>query len=455
MKPSGPPRDRLTWLIGLYFVLWLIEGPIRKWLPTLNPVLYAARDPVAVVAYWYAFRQRVLGFDLMMGSWLALTVVLIGICITNGETHWIISAYGVRTYVLHVPFMFVIGRHLALRDLRRMGRMLIWLTLPMAILVGVQFLSSPSAWINVAAGGDLASQQGGVEDRIRPPGIFTYGAGLASYLGLVLCFLAVEVRVSRGRNLLFCTGAAALVAVMYALSISRGAVLSAGITLVAIFFFGFTGRNAMVVRLASFAILVIVALALAKVGLVQQGIEAFKERWTAADVDVDKSAFGLILSRVGSSFLGFVNYTDGVPPWGFGPGMGTNVGSYIMTGGPSFLLAEDEWSRIIMECGLIVGSLVLVFRSLLAGTVFRHALRAYRAGDGIGMVFCISGILGILNGQWGPPTNLGVIILCGGFALAASRADSVIQLRQLEDPGPGGPAVFRLPRPRTGSTSPG
>jgi hypothetical protein len=207
---------------------------------------------------------------------------------------------------------------------------------------------------------------------------------------------------------------------MYALSISRGAVLGAAITLVAIFRFGFTGRNAMAVRLASFGILVILAIAVARVGIVNQGIEAFKERWAAADGEMDQTAFGLILSRFGASFFGFVNYTDGVPPLGFGPGMGTNVGSYIMTGGPSFLLAEDEWSRIIMECGLIVGAIVLIYRVFLAGSVFWHALRAYRAGDGIGMVFCVSGILGLLNGQWGPPTNLGVIVLCG-----ASRSPRV------------------------------
>jgi hypothetical protein len=139
----------------------------------------------------------------MLTSWLVLTLVLIGICVINADTNWIISAYGVRTYVLHVPFVFLIGRHLPLRDLRRIGQVLIALTLPMAILVAIQFLSSPSAWVNVAAGGDLASQQGGVEDRIRPPGTFTYGAGLGSYLTLVLCFLALEVRISRGANCFF------------------------------------------------------------------------------------------------------------------------------------------------------------------------------------------------------------------------------------------------------------
>jgi hypothetical protein len=52
--------DVLSRLIWLYFALWLVEGPIRKWIPSLNAYLYVARDPVVIAAYWVAFREGVL-----------------------------------------------------------------------------------------------------------------------------------------------------------------------------------------------------------------------------------------------------------------------------------------------------------------------------------------------------------------------------------------------------------
>ena len=42
--------------------------------------------------------------------------------------------------------------------------------------------------------------------------------------------------------------------------------------------------------------------------------------------------------------------------------MGTNVGSTLLTGDRAFLIAEQEWGRVIGELGLLMGFIVIVIR---------------------------------------------------------------------------------------------
>src|ERR1044072_9111145 len=45
-----------------------------------------------------------------------------------------------------------------------------------------------------------------------------------------------------------------------------------------------------------------------------------------------------------------------MPLLGFGLGVGTNVGANLMTGQTDFVLAEDEWERVMCKSGAILGS---------------------------------------------------------------------------------------------------
>ena len=63
-----------------------------------------------------------------------------------------VLVYGYRTAFLHLPLVFLIPELFTLEDLKRVGRWLLVLAIPMALLMAIQFESTADAWINRAPG---------------------------------------------------------------------------------------------------------------------------------------------------------------------------------------------------------------------------------------------------------------------------------------------------------------
>ena len=66
--------------------------------------------------------------------------------------------------------------------------------------------------------------------------------------------------------------------------------------------------------------------------------------------------------------------------FGKGLGMGTAAGSALMTGSVSFLLAEGEWSRVILESGPLLGFSFLAYRAWVSGYMASRRAGFGRAG---------------------------------------------------------------------------
>ena len=106
---------RLLWLkrwIWVYFWLLIFEGVLRKWVvPSLSGPLLLVRDPVAVMIYIQAYRCRKFSMKTMWpfallaaGLFLlASTQIVVGIDTIP------IALYGLRSYLLHLPLIFVIA----------------------------------------------------------------------------------------------------------------------------------------------------------------------------------------------------------------------------------------------------------------------------------------------------------------------------------------------------------
>jgi hypothetical protein len=108
------------------------------------------------------------------------------------------------------------------------------------------------------------------------------------------------------------------------------------------------------------------------------------------------------------------------PFFGYGIGMGSNVGARLSTGGLGFTLAEEEWGKVLLELGPILGSAFIIFRIWLTGFLALQSWRALRYdGNALPLLIWSALMIAILQGQWGPPTVLGFAVIGGGMILAA------------------------------------
>ena len=113
-----------------------------------------------------------------------------------------------------------------------------------------------------------------------------------------------------------------------------------------------------------------------------------------------------------------------MPFFGYGLGLGTNVGAKIM-GGDMYSFgfnAENEWQRMVGECGYLIGWSIIFIRLFFSANIF---VKGYKAmihnNDLLPWMICADVVLTVPQGQWSIPTNLGFAILAGGLALAAVK----------------------------------
>src|SRR5204863_718243 len=189
-------RTRLKWAIWFYFFLLIFEGVFRKWiLPQFSDVLLVVRDPVALVIYMLAIKARLFPRNLwilslaIIGalSWLVSLVVL--------EPYlplkplFLVTSFGFRCNFLHLPLVFVIGRALDAQDVKKLGWWILIGLLPMAVLLALQFNSSPDAWINRTAGLGETQQITTAGGKIRPPGTSSFVSGVIFYAAMCAAYL--------------------------------------------------------------------------------------------------------------------------------------------------------------------------------------------------------------------------------------------------------------------------
>jgi hypothetical protein len=118
---------------------------------------------------------------------------------------------------------------------------------------------------------------------------------------------------------------------------------------------------------------------------------------------------------------------------GVGMGYGSNVASKLLTGDLVFLVAENEFPRLIGELGPPVGIGFMLFRFCLALAFIIKGLERARERDTLSWLFvpvtCSTLVMGILE----QPTEQGFLVVSIGFTLAALKRQKV-QVSQLTTP---------------------
>ena len=165
---------------------------------------------------------------------------------------------------------------------------------------------------------------------------------------------------------------------------------------------------------------VVALVVLSNASFFQTATEAFTNRFEAAN-ETEGGLEGVFLDRYLGGMIGAIDKSSEEPFFGYGIGMGTNVGAMLLGGEVTFLISEGEWGRLIGELGPMLGIAVILLR---LGFCFRLLVAAYRkltAGDLLPWMLLAFCLTNIPQGQWAQPTSLGFSTLIGGLILGALR----------------------------------
>jgi hypothetical protein len=221
---KGEVREMLKKGIWLYLILLIFEGALRKWvLPSLATPLLVIRDPIAIWLLFTAWRYN--EFPKTNYIWIIAGMTLFSIftTITVGHHSIVVALYGARILLFHFPLIFLMGRILNKDDVIKMGRILLYISIPMFMLITLQFYSPQSAFVNKGIGADsLGGGFSGALGFYRPPGTFSFTTGNTQFFGLVGVFVIYFWLNTKEINQILLIASTVCVIGAIPISISRG-----------------------------------------------------------------------------------------------------------------------------------------------------------------------------------------------------------------------------------------
>jgi hypothetical protein len=417
-KLDGKSLRQLKNCVWAYFLLLIFEGALRKWiLPGLATPLLVIRDPLAVWILFKVWEGGLLPKSVYLNSMFILGFLGMITAVLFGHGNLAVAIYGARMLMVNFPLMFAIGKILDRNDVLKIGRVLLIIAIPMAMLITAQFYSPQSAWVNKGVGGD--SEGAGFSGALgffRPPGTFSFTSGNSLFFSFTGAFVVYFwLNPSINKIILILSSAAVIVAIP--LSISRSLFFSVGISVAFAFIATLlNGKNAGKIIGAGFVIIIGLML-LSQISFFQTATEAFTSRFTSAN-ETEGGLKGTIGDRYFGGMIAAVSNSLSLPFFGYGIGMGTNVGSMLLTGGAKFLISEEEWGRIIGEMGALMGVCVIFVRIGLSLKLLFNAFKKMMGGDLLPWMLLSFGLLVLPQGQWAQPTSLGFTTVIGGLIIA-------------------------------------
>jgi hypothetical protein len=111
---------------------------------------------------------------------------------------------------------------------------------------------------------------------------------------------------------------------------------------------------------------------------------------------------------------------SGQTAWlGNGIGMGSNAAAVLQTGSQSFMLAEMEWERTVLEFGPIFGLAYLGMRVFFALYLVWRSFQVLGRGNALPWLLLAAALPGVIVGGMENTTSLGLTVFSAGLCLAA------------------------------------
>jgi hypothetical protein len=424
---SSMTRQRkVQLLLWTYFWLLIFEGALRKWIfPGLSNPLLIVRDPVALMAICLGWPYLVLSSARawVISIW-SIGVLAFFAAILVGHGDWATALFGGRILFLHLPLIFLFGAVFSIGDVWRFARYTLVLTIPMAFLMAAQFNLPEDHFINIAPGGEGSAAFSGAMGKMRPPGVFSFISGLASFFGLAAAFFVGWLACGPVRKPKWFWFSVAAIVFALPLSISRTLLFYYALVMIFAAASIFLSGRKIKPLLAGLAAVAIIAAALSTIEIFQIAQEAFGQRWMDAKISDagdagDRGLAGILLARVGGSFLESIESMQTSELLGAGIGLGTNFGAMRAIGEKGFVLAEGSWPATIGELGPFLGFALIFWRSALAIQLAKLSYSKALQKNPLPMILGGISLQALVLGQTSQPTALGFIVVCSGLMLAA------------------------------------
>ena len=424
-----PNYKSLKIAIWLYFLLWIFEGALRRWiLPSLATPLLVVRDPIAIFIILRALYLHVNFVNAYVVFGLIFTLFGLANTLTFGHGNLFVGLYGARIMLFHFPMIFIIGEVFTRSDVLKIGRFLLVMNILMTIIVYFQFNSPQTALINIGIGGEGSAGFSGALGYSRPPGTFSFTSGLTVFYtaASIFVFYFWLSKDYCSKILLYASTIALVIALP--LTISRGAVLAVGIVgLFAILASVTTSKMAIKIVFISIFFYFVIFILSEYSTFFNKSTEVFMHRVDAANNATVGGGFkDSILLRIFNDltepFVDLFNH----PMFAGNLGMGTNAGAKMLTGKTNFLVSETEFGRLSGEQGIVFGGGLMVLRMLLAISIAIKSFRLPQEEKLLPFIICGAACIAVFQGQWAQPSVLGYAVIMVGLVMAS--------LKQVEKP---------------------
>jgi hypothetical protein len=406
--------------IWAYFFLLIFEGALRKWiLPFLADPLLLIRDPIVIWAVFKAYQQETVPRNGYVITSIVVGVISIFTALLFGHGNILVAIYGARPFLFYLPFIFIIAKVFNYEDVIKMGKITLWITLPITLLVALQFYSPQSAWVNRGVGGDESGAGfNGALGFFRPPGTFSFTNGTTLFYTFVSCYVFYFwLNPDKVNRLLLIAATFSLIASI-PLSISRTLLFS--VAVVALFVIIATARKPKYfTRVLGASIgLFLFLLILSQVSFFQTATEAFSHRFNVAS-EQEGGLEGTLVDRyLGGLIAPFISSSN-APFFGSGSGIHTSVGTKLLSGSVISGISEGEIGRVIGEIGIIMGFIIIVVRVGISLRTIKASYEKLILGDTLPWILLSNSLLLGVQANWAQQTSLGFSILSIGIVLAS------------------------------------
>jgi len=411
--------------IWVYLLLVFFEGALRKWfLPSLAGPLLVIRDPLTMAILYLAWKNGSLKLNYFVISMFVIGFFGVYTAFFLGHGNLYVALFGARILVLHLPLIFVIGQVLTIKDVEKIGRFVTIITIPMTMLIIMQFYSPQTAWINKSVGGEAGGGFSGAMNFFRPPGTFSFTNGNTLFYSFSACFI-INFWFNRAQiNRLVLLAATIALLLSIPFSISRGLLFQVLISLGFAVIYALTKPKYTAGMILILGLLIGVVFMLSYSPYFTTATAAFSSRYENANT-VEGGLNGVLLDRFLGGMIGAITTSSNQPFFGYGIGMGTNVGSMLLSGGRIFLISEGEWGRLIGELGPVVGLTVIFMRLKLAFSLIVQSLKRARMGVILPWMLASFSALSIAQAGLAQPTSLGFCVLITGLTLASLKSGAL------------------------------
>lgn len=426
-KEEIPNYNTIKIAIWLYFLLWIFEGALRKWiLPSLATPLLVVRDPIAIYIILRAFYLKVKFVNFYIVFGLIFTLLGLAITLTFGHGNLFVGLYGARIMLLHFTLIFIIGAVFTKEDVLNMGRFLLVMNIVMTVIVYFQFSSPQTALINVGIGGEGSAGFSGAMGYSRPPGTFSFTSGLIIFYTAVSVFIFYFWLSKDVCSKILLIISTITLVIALPLTISRGAVVAVAIVGLFAIFASVTSSK-MVFKLISISfVFCFIVFFLQKYSTVfSLGSEVFMNRVETANQQAGSGGLkDSIFLRIFNDFIGpFVDLVH-QPMFAGNLGMGSNAGAQMLKGKVEFLISENEFGRLAGEQGIILGGGLIFLRLFLAINIVIQSFKLPQEKKLLPFILCGAACVTIIQGQWAQPSILGYATVMTGLVMASLKKEN-------------------------------